>query len=219
MTRCSPYNLCKVFQQLKDQKKEDVISSVGFGSLLRLKGLTLRKELCQFLVESFDVSTNCIKFDGHSISFVLEDVEAILGLQNNGVDVSSLMEKEDGLSLCKKYNLPSHKKLTFVRLEEEMMALEANSEELKSRVLLYIVGRFLCPTTETGPSPYYYSCLTEDGLSRKLNCARHVYEKLFLGITNFHARKKKSSNSYLSGCLLLLEVSKYWLFTIDANLI
>ena len=84
------------------------------------------------------------------------------------------------------------------------MFLDGESDDFKTRLLLYIVGRFLYPSTDWGPSPDYYFYLNEDGLTGKLNWTKHAHEKLFDSIKSFHSRKDKS---YLAGCVLLLEVS------------
>ena len=49
-----------------------------------------------------------------------------------------------------------------------------------------------------------YFCLNEGGLIGNLIGARHAQEKLLDGIKSFHSRK---DNSYLTRCVLLLEVS------------
>ncbi|KAL4311878.1 hypothetical protein GQ457_01G047670 [Hibiscus cannabinus] len=206
-TRCSPLNLFKLFEQLKERKKETVVHSVGFGSLLQLKGRNMRRGLCRYLAENFDLESCSIKFNGQSIPLTVEDVEGILGLKNEGVDVSTVLRKENGNALAKRYKIP--KKITFVELERQILKLKVGSEDLKARVLLYIVGRFLCPKTRANISEEYFSCLCADGLNGKLNWAKHTHEMLLRAIQKYSARNGKGT-TYLTGCLPLLEVIRFY---------
>ncbi|XVF09477.1 hypothetical protein REPUB_Repub07fG0096600 [Reevesia pubescens] len=202
-TRCSPYNLFKLFEQLKAQNKEAAIEALGFSGLLHLKGRSLKRDLCDWLVQNFDVTSRSMKLHGKRIPITVDDVCSILGLRNEGIDVPTSGNIEEVDRICESFNLPTKTKLTFGILEHEMLLFDGQSDDFKARLLLYIVGRFLCPTTDWGPSHDYYFCLNEEGLTGKLNWASHVYEKLLDGIKSFRSGKDKS---YLTGCVLLLEI-------------
>ena len=137
---------------------------------------------------------------GQSIPLTVDDVSSILGLRNEGIDVATSGNREEVDHVCKRFNFPIKTKLTFGIVEKEMFVLDGESDDFKTRLLLYIVGRFLCPSTDWGLSPNYYFYLNEDGLTGKLNWAKHAHKKLFDSIT-------RKDESYLIGCVLLLEVS------------
>ena len=194
----------KLFQQLKKRNKDAAVETLGFSGLLELRGRSLKRDLCEWLVQNFDVPSSSMNLHGQSIPLTVDDVSSILGLRNEGIDVPTSGNREQANRLCKRFNFPIKSKLTFGILEKEMLVLDGESDDFKARLLLYIVGRFLCPSTDWGPSPDYYFCLNEDGLTGKLNWAKHAHEKLLDSIKSFHSRKDKS---YLTGCVLLLEVS------------
>ena len=126
-------------------------------------------DLCEWLVQNFDVPSSSVNLHEQSIPLIVDDVSFILGLRNERIDVATSGNREETDHFCKRFNLPIKTKLTFKILEKEMLLLDGESDDFKARLLLYIMGRFICPTTDWGPSLDYYFCLNEDGLTRKLN--------------------------------------------------
>ena len=148
---------------------------------------------------------------GQSIPLTVDNVSSILDLRNEGIDVATSGNREEADHLCKRFNIPIKTKLTFRIFEKKMLLLDGKADDFKARLLLYIMGRFLCTTTDWDPSHDYYFCLNEDGLTGKLNWARHAHKKFLDGIKSFHSRKDKS---YLTGCVLLLEVSYLYIYDV-----
>ncbi|KAL4388347.1 hypothetical protein GQ457_09G015350 [Hibiscus cannabinus] len=86
-SRCSLKKLSVLFKEMQMLKKDGVVSEIGFGPLLGLKSRAIHREICRDLVQSFDVESSTMEYHGYKNPIMVEDVEAVLGLKNEGVDV------------------------------------------------------------------------------------------------------------------------------------
>ncbi|KAL4310366.1 hypothetical protein GQ457_01G014970 [Hibiscus cannabinus] len=69
---------------------------------------------------------------------MVEDVQAVLGLKNEGRDVEEATRKYDGKELAKKHKINTN--TTYEQLEREILCGGFEGDELKARVLLLIDG-------------------------------------------------------------------------------
>ena len=79
----------------------------------------MKRDLCEWFVQNFDVPSSSMNLHGQSISLTVDDVSSILGLRNEGIDVATIRNKEEADHLCKRFNLPNKTKLTFKILEKK----------------------------------------------------------------------------------------------------
>ncbi|KAE8675289.1 Detected protein of unknown function [Hibiscus syriacus] len=68
---------------------------------------------------------------------------AVLGVQNKGKSVIEVCRSKNWKALASKYGL--NHKVTYTEVEEDIKSGSYLGDELKARVLLYLVGIFLCP--------------------------------------------------------------------------
>ncbi|KAL4385532.1 hypothetical protein GQ457_15G020690 [Hibiscus cannabinus] len=200
-SRCSLKKLSVLFKEMQRLKKDGVVSEIGFGPLLGLKSRAIHREICRDLVQSFDVESSTMEYHGHKIPIMVEDVEAVLGLKNEGVDVGKVIRKMNGKELGLKYKINT--KTTYNEMHEEIVSGVFEGDELKARVLLYIVGVFLCPNANIVPSLEHLKLLCSVGLKGKLNWCKWAHERLIDGVSKF---KFRGGNAYITGCIAILEV-------------
>ncbi|KAK8571224.1 hypothetical protein V6N13_103353 [Hibiscus sabdariffa] len=136
-----------------------------------------------------------------------EDVQAVLGLKNEGRDVEEATRKYDGKELEKKHKI--NKNTTYEQLEREILCGGFEGYELKAHVLLYVVGVFLCPNANRVPSVEHFKLLCSAGLRGKLNWCKYAYERLIDGIAKLQNRV---GLAYMTICIAILEVRlfNYW---------
>ncbi|KAL4313046.1 hypothetical protein GQ457_01G019300 [Hibiscus cannabinus] len=206
-SRCSLKKLSVLFKEMQRLKKDGVVSEIGFGPLLGLKSRAIHREICRDLVQSFDAESSTMEYHGHKIPIMMEDVEAVLGLKNECVDVGKVIRKMNGKELGLKYKINT--KTTYNEMHEEIVSGAFEGDELKARVLLYIVGVFLCPNANIVPSIEHLKLLCSVGLKGKLNWCKWAHERLIDGVSKF---KFRGGNAYITGCIAILEVRlfDYW---------
>ncbi|XP_052876976.1 uncharacterized protein LOC108471178 [Gossypium arboreum] len=146
LTRCSPICLPKLFKDLKDKKIDTILHSIDMGPLLQMKSRSMRREVIIYLIERFDAENCAIKVDSHNITLTVEDVASILGSKDDGIDVSTVLRRNQG------HKLSIPKDVRFVKLVQHMTTLEAESAKLKAMVLAFIIGCFLCPSVFPFPA-------------------------------------------------------------------
>ena len=125
---------------MKKWNKDAAVETLGFSGLLQLRGRSLKRDLCEWLVQNFDVPSSSMNLHGQSIPLTVDDVSSILSLRNEGIDVATSGNREEADHLCKRFNFPIKTKLTFGILEKKMLVLDGESDDFKARLLLYIVG-------------------------------------------------------------------------------
>ena len=131
----------------------------------------------------------------------MEDVEAVLGLENKGLDVVHVTREHNGKDLVSIHNIRTN--VSYAQLQQYILSSSFEGEALKARFILYIIGVFLCPKLDTRPSLESFKLLCSEGLNEKLNWCMFAYDRLLDGISKFLSREKQT---YLTGCLPVLEV-------------
>ncbi|KAE8667085.1 DENN domain-containing protein isoform 2 [Hibiscus syriacus] len=95
--------------------------------------------------------------------------------------------------------------VTYAEIEEEIKSGSYVGDELKARVLLYLVGIFLCPTGHTSTNKEHMKLICDEGLKGEFNWAEYIHSRLIESIITF----KKGSQRYLKGCIAILEVALF----------
>ncbi|KAL4384379.1 hypothetical protein GQ457_15G019890 [Hibiscus cannabinus] len=179
-SRCSLNKLSNIFKEMQKVKIENVVKELGFSPLIGISPRAIHRYLCRELAEKFDVECSMMEYSGHKIPVMVEDVQAVLGLKNEGWDVEEATRKYDGEELAKKHKINTN--TTYEQLEREILCCGFDGDELKARVLLYVVGVFLCTNANRVHSIEHFKLLCSAGLRGKLNWCKYAYERLIDGI-------------------------------------
>ncbi|KAE8689107.1 hypothetical protein F3Y22_tig00110943pilonHSYRG00039 [Hibiscus syriacus] len=158
----------------------------------------IQRELCRPLMEEFDVQN--VELNMVIIHFLwgVPCVLAILGLEDKCNSVKEVIKTKNWKIIVMKYDLKP--KVTYAGLEEEIKSEAYDGDNLKARVLLYLVGIFLCPMGDTSLSKDNMKLICDEGLKGELNWAEYVNIRLIELITSFH---KGQIQIYLKGCITI----------------
>ncbi|KAE8656576.1 hypothetical protein F3Y22_tig00116999pilonHSYRG00018 [Hibiscus syriacus] len=199
-TRCSIKRVNSLIKHLKEKGQLNVLGEIGFGSLVGVRDRPIRRELCQSLMAQFDVRQCIAKYGDFSFPLGIPCAAAVLGVENEGKSIVEVCKSKDWKTLASKYGLKQ--KVTYAEIEEEIKSGSYVGDELKARVLLYLVDIFLCPTGHTSTNKEHMKLICDEGLKGEFNWAEYIHSRLIESIITF----KKGSQRYLKGCIAILEV-------------
>ncbi|KAE8699382.1 hypothetical protein F3Y22_tig00110579pilonHSYRG00040 [Hibiscus syriacus] len=202
-TRYSIKRVNLLIKHLKENGQLNVLGEIGFGSLVGVKDRPIRRELCRFLMAQFDVSQCIAKYGDFSFPLGISCAAAVLGVENEGKSVVEVCKSKDWKALASKYGLKH--KVTYAEIEEEIKSGSYVGDELTARVLLYLVGIFLCPTGNTSTNKEHMKLICDEGLKGEFNWAEYIHSRLIESIITF----KKGIQRYLKGCIAILEVALF----------
>ncbi|KAE8667668.1 hypothetical protein F3Y22_tig00112383pilonHSYRG00268 [Hibiscus syriacus] len=181
-TRCNIKRVNLLIKHLKEKGQLNVLREMGFGSLVGVRDRPTRRELCRSLMAQFDVKQCIAKYGDFSFPLGILCAAAVLGVGNEGKSVVEVSKSKNWKALASKYGLKQ-----------------------KARVLLYLVGIFLCPTGDTSTNKDYMKLICNEGLKGEFNWVEYVHSRLIKSIITF----KNGSQRYLKGCIAILEVALF----------
>ncbi|KAE8707339.1 hypothetical protein F3Y22_tig00110384pilonHSYRG00539 [Hibiscus syriacus] len=190
-------------REKKEKGQLNVLGEMRLGSLVGVRNRPIRRELCQSVMAQFDVKQCIAKYGDFSFPLGIPCVAAVLGVGNEGKSVVKVSKSKIWKALASKYGLKQ--KVTYAELEEEIKSGSYGGDELKARVLLYLVGIFLCPMGDMSTNKDYMKLICDQGLKGEFNWAEYVHSRLIESIITF----KKGSQRYLKGCIVILEVALF----------
>ena len=80
----------KVILDLSEERKE-AVKDIGFGGLLRMPKMTIRKGMIVDIAKTYQVSNRTFKICDQDVPMYLEDVRDIVGLEIEGTDVDEYL--------------------------------------------------------------------------------------------------------------------------------
>ena len=80
----------KVILDLSEERKE-AVKDIGFGGLLRMPKMTIRKGMIVDIAKTYQVSNRTFKICDQDFPMYLEDVRDIVGLEIEGTDVDEYL--------------------------------------------------------------------------------------------------------------------------------
>ncbi|KAE8668831.1 hypothetical protein F3Y22_tig00112285pilonHSYRG00446 [Hibiscus syriacus] len=161
-TRCIIKRVNLLIKHLKEKGQLNVLGEIGFGSLVGVRDRPIRRELCRSLMAQFDVRQCIAKYGDFSFPLGIPCAAAVLGVENEDKSVVEVCKSKDWKALASKYGLKQN--VTYAEIEEEIKSGSYVGDELKARVLLYIVSIFLCPTGYTSTNKEHIKLICDEGL-------------------------------------------------------
>jgi Zn-dependent M16 (insulinase) family peptidase len=74
-------------------EQQEAIQAIGFRSLLKLKDLRIRRNLCKQIADTYDLQNEEFNINGDRLRITLRDVDQILGLPHEGDEINELPKK------------------------------------------------------------------------------------------------------------------------------
>jgi hypothetical protein len=177
------------------------IEQVGFGSLLKIKELDIRREQCKDIADSFDLDSNefCIK--GKKVKMTFKEAGHILGLPSQGEEIRGPPKKHVP-ELFNKYALKDSTAIYYTRMKDYFKDNESYDDDFVRLFVLFCIGFYLCPTLQTYVKSDYLGLIEDIDNIKNLNWTSLVVNYLISSIREY--KEQKATN--LKGNLALLQV-------------
>jgi len=75
------------------EERKEAIKDIGFGGLLRMPKMTVRKSMIVDIAKTYQVSNRTFKICDQDFPMYLEDVHDILGLEIEGTDADEYIQQ------------------------------------------------------------------------------------------------------------------------------
>ncbi|KAL6620300.1 hypothetical protein ACP70R_035439 [Stipagrostis hirtigluma subsp. patula] len=182
------------------QEQKDAIEKAGFGSLLKLQKMGIARKLCKEIANTFDIKTEEFVIGERRIKMTVKDVDHILGLPSEGDEIQE-SQKKDVPHLFERYKGKGNSIQLTVLKQYFSTNKEDHGEDFVRRAILYIIGVYLCPTTQPNVTPDYLGLLENFEAIEKLNWSSLVLNNLISSIKKF-----REGGANIEGNLCLLQV-------------
>jgi hypothetical protein len=74
--------------------QQQAIHAIRFGSLLNLKELRIRRNLCKEIADAYDLDKEEFNINENSLKITLQDVHHILRLKHEGDEITELPKRK-----------------------------------------------------------------------------------------------------------------------------
>jgi len=207
----SPTRFEKVVRGLSEEHKA-AVKDMGFGGLLRMPKMSIRKIMIKDVAQTYQVSNQCFKICDQDITIYPEDVRDIMGLGIEGADVDEYVEqtktseeKTVETELFKRYADANHK-LELRNLESMIRDSKTPDDDFKRAFVLFTIGVILAPNTQPHVNYSYIQAVEHVSLIRKFNWGQFTLTHLLNSCHTYNTQKEAA----LKGNLALLQVSSIW---------
>ncbi|CAN6181019.1 unnamed protein product [Urochloa humidicola] len=187
-----------------NDEQKNAITTVGFGSLLKLKELEIRRELCKEIADSFDMASEQFNIGGYNLTLCIEDVNNILDLPSQGDEIKHPPRRQVP-NLFDKTKGTDSSKITSSDLKNYLKNDGSYGDEFIRKFVLYTIGFYLCPTLQPYVKSDYLSLVEDVNNIKNINWSSLVLNDLIASIKEY--KGVKAAN--LKGNLALLQVW-YW---------
>ncbi|KAK8450714.1 hypothetical protein SEVIR_6G078733v4 [Setaria viridis] len=162
-----------------NQEQKDLVEKAGSDSLLKLKEVEIRRELCKEIADSFDLDTKEFNIQGNKVKICIKDVEHILGLPSQGD------QKKHVPDLFDKYTWKDSTKINYLELREYFSKNKTYGDDFIRIFVLYTIGFYLCPTLEPYVKSDYIRLIEEIDNIKNLNWSILVLNFLIRSIREY----------------------------------
>ncbi|TVU13651.1 hypothetical protein EJB05_37071, partial [Eragrostis curvula] len=207
----SPVRFCNVVKKIKESKEHvQAIESIGFGGLLQMPSISLRKNMLKDIADVYDISNRGFKLCGQIVRFPVEDVHNILGLEISGNDVmqyiNKTMKSEDETVRSELFQrFATNNKLELQGLENMLHKDRPADGDFVRAFVLFTIGVLLA--SNTGPTIHwsYIEAVRDIAQIPLFNWGQFTLNHLLNSCTSYINRSEKT----LKGNLVLLQFW-YW---------
>lgn len=183
--------------------KQAAIIEMGFGSLLSIGCCKLHREICEMLVDNFDVENCILNIHGRAICIGASDFQHIMGVRNGGrrIEVGGIMEAPFLKDLM--WRLASkNKEMTTEGLKAIVIDCDEVDETFRAAFVLYTLATLLCPTMPNRVDPRLIHIVLDPESVAYQNWASFCFDQLVEGVRSY----KENMSNYMSGCILFLQL-------------
>ena len=205
-TRFSATAFMNVISALSPEKKA-IIESYGFGSLLKFNKCFVPNKFANWVARLVDSKSGDIIRDGKVISLTEESVHLVLDLPKGSrcFPSDSSAGRDAVLSKFGKDRIPPVSFFADKLINKD----DLPDEDMFICFMIVALSSFLCPNTNTVPSPKYFGVFEDIDQIKEYNWCGFVLDWLLEHIKAFTRGKNEKSKRCqgLGGCLYYLVVS------------
>lgn len=186
-----------------DERKRKIIKDHGFGILLQYDGCSVPRGFVQWLADQVDVNCADLVVGDKIIPFSAESVHLFLGIPIGGEDISQQHDDSAKYRFLKKINetsLPTTK--TFATM---LLGNTLSDDDVFRYFMVVALSTFLCPNSNTLPSPKYLGALIDVSTVKDWDWSRFVFEWLFASISTYRKRRRNT----IGGCIYFFAVCNF----------
>jgi hypothetical protein len=201
---CSPSRYAKTIKGLSEAHKH-AIKKIGFGGMLHMKEITLRRTMLSKLVGRYNMETQKFLLGGTQLPMTLADVYHIMGLRIDGneIVVHDNIKINKELFYAYKGQSSGENYITLKALEQSIAKSKYPDDHFKRQFVLYTIGLILAPTTKAHVHSKYLALVERVKDIEHFNWGQFTLSNLLSGLHNL----KKEEHKNLQGNLALLQVS------------
>lgn len=188
------------------QAKKDVIKKYNFGCFLEFEKWAIPRKFVQWIADHVDTRSSDIIVKEKVIPISPMSIHSVLGIPIGGLEIKS--DNDSGknylLEMFAQTNLPPIKFFGNKLLKDDL-----TGEQIFICFMVVTLSTFLCPNSNTYPSPKYLSPLLDVDKVNDWDWSKFVFEWLMIYVKKFKKDKRNTSQSSrtLGGCLYFLAVS------------
>ncbi|XP_024166909.1 uncharacterized protein LOC112173507 isoform X2 [Rosa chinensis] len=205
-TGCNPKDFKQTCAQLSTGKTK-AVDGIGFGPLTKIGCTKLNREICQMLVDNFEVEKEgcCIKIQGRSLSIRDSDFERVMGVRSGGLAVEL-----DGWSEVIKINeltskiFGENREISIVTLKKNILEREEVDDIVKISFVLYAFAILLCPTRPGYVERKFLIPICDTAAIGTKNWESVCFRHLVDGVLS--KSNQKDRLGYMSGCMLFVQL-------------
>lgn len=197
---CSPSRFGNVISKLSEDQKE-AIRELGFGCMLLMHPVKVRRLLCLWLAEAYDSQTRRFKIEDTFIPISLWDVHCLMGIPTTGQKIE-IMENKPNKTLQSLYMDPTKGAITLSYLAKCIEEKSVADEHFIRRFMLLMIGTILAPNAKNEVRPCFLNIIEDVSCIQTFNWADFTLEYLLDSLALYKSQESK----YLRGNLALLQV-------------
>ncbi|TVU28394.1 hypothetical protein EJB05_19911 [Eragrostis curvula] len=201
--RCSQSILSRFVTRF-DEPQKDAIEKVGFGSLLKLKPMSIRRTTVKQIVDCYDARTGLFDIAGIKIEMTFKDVVHILDLPSTGPEITG-PPNINVPELFEGYKWQGKKHIDSAHLKEYLSKTTDSDDNFVRIFVLYCIGFYLCPTKQDYVESKYTSLLVNVKAIKAINWSSLFFHDLHEKLRTYKLRQGKN----VAGNLAFLQVW-YW---------
>nr|BAD33414.1 hypothetical protein [Oryza sativa Japonica Group]BAD33647.1 hypothetical protein [Oryza sativa Japonica Group] len=190
-------------------EQRSIIENSAFGSLLNFQRCAIPLSFVKWIASHTDVSCSDIVVNGRSIPINPNTTNFILGIPNGGLEIKN--DNDAGKHFFHQHFGSTKPLISFfgTKLLSDKGVNKLSEDDVLRCFMVVALSTFLCPNSDTHPSPKYLEPLSDIKSSSKWNWSKFVYEWLMTYIAKFQkeSKSKEQTSKTLGGCGHLLAIN------------
>uniref|UniRef100_A0A0E0HAN1 Ubiquitin-like protease family profile domain-containing protein n=1 Tax=Oryza nivara TaxID=4536 RepID=A0A0E0HAN1_ORYNI len=199
-------------------EQRSIIENSSFGSLLNFQRCAIPLSFVKWIASHTDVSCSDIVVNGRSIPINPNTTNFILGIQNGGLEIKH--DNDAGKHFFHQHYGSTKPLISFfgTKLLSDKGVNKLPEDDVLRCFMVVALSTFLCPNSDTHPSPKYLEPLIDVKSSSKWNWSKFVYEWLMTYIAKFSKESKsmEQTSKTIGSCEHLLAIKATEKLSYDA---